>query len=815
MNGTTNTLPNGHPCTNGPMESSTNGFYYRTRTLPINMSQHHSCNDHQHHNNHHHQNNQHHHHQHQTQYDNNNNNNNQPLIVSISYRTLVATALSLLFVLIWSGVISGVLVTHSLREHEQAVNTADLFQLHKEVGSIAFQVGREMLYTLNITIGSFEHVHSMDQRTNDLNSIRKKWNRTDSTLKSVSQLLSTHGYLDFESDIQEQLIKLRGKCVDRIVQQWPQTNVSNMSMSNHIPPPPPPPTPPPFVSLIECVRSFEQSFHQLDTVLLKDFSWLGDNRHSKLTQTDLSIRNMPYTLFVRGIVRRFTTLGFGLIMVSSNFTHPVNMSEYLYHYFSSRQLIESSFVWNYRFLQKYLELDGSDYQSDMLLQCFDERRMQEHDFYVQMSSIFSRMFSIETLARIRSYIKKKNVETVERLLMVNGTDAHYVAEQDQNLLSIRLNTDLIEMMGLDNIERIMFNHDHLMNTIEQSHLKPSFDQLIRNQIGFMSRVQDFLNISISSHLTKATLNEQHNLLWHSVVSTLLSISSIISGLLLFCTVHKSRNPSRYGTSHNTQWANVRRRSTFGRRMRRRFWNLSPFTMFKSCFIRPFQSSSSSNCGATSPPRYPLLYKSGHVHCHRSCTATAPTTSSSPARNRFFSSPSNGPSPATNRKYNKISPPSYRMEKSITSSMGVNVPNQRSNASNSLARQMEAVDDNNRLMMTNHSNMIQQSLNDDVVDDDILPQCCVSQCSDANCPIDSDDPVSACSKCAATGKCATCCPYERDENDQRTTQCNNKIKETNHDNGGDDDDDETVSSKQSIDSSSELNNNIADGSEVKK
>lgn len=301
----------------------------------------------------------------------------------------------------------------------------------------------------------------MDQRTNDLNSIRKKWNRTDSTLKSVSQLLSTHGYLDFESDIQEQLIKLRGKCVDRIVQQWPQTNVSNMSMSNHIPPPPPPPpTPPPFVSLIECVRSFEQSFHQLDTVLLKDFSWLGDNRHSKLTQTDLSIRNMPYTLFVRGIVRRFTTLGFGLIMVSSNFTHPVNMSEYLYHYFSSRQLIESSFVWNYRFLQKYLELDGSDYQSDMLLQCFDERRMQEHDFYVQMSSIFSRMFSIETLARIRSYIKKKNVETVERLLMVNGTDAHYVAEQDQNLLSIRLNTDLIEMMGLDNIERIMFNHDH-------------------------------------------------------------------------------------------------------------------------------------------------------------------------------------------------------------------------------------------------------------------------------------------------------------------------------------------------------------------
>ena len=133
------------------------------------------------------------------------------------------------------------------------------------------------------------------------------------------------------------------------------------------------------------------------------------------------------------------------------------MSEYFHYYYSSRQLIESSFVWNYRFLQKYLELDRTDYQADLLVHFFESRRAQENDFYQKMSSIFSRMFSIESLNRIRSYIKKKNVESVERLL-VNGSKTNYVADQDANLVTIQLNTDLIELLGLENIEQVMFNH---------------------------------------------------------------------------------------------------------------------------------------------------------------------------------------------------------------------------------------------------------------------------------------------------------------------------------------------------------------------
>lgn len=146
------------------------------------------------------------------------------------------------------------------------------------------------------------------------------------------------------------------------------------------------------------------------------------------------------------MVHRFTSLGLGLLLVRSNFTQPFNMSEYFHFYFSSRQLIESSFVWNYRFLQKYLELDRTDYQADMLLAFFDSRE--------KMSSIFSRFFSMETLNRIRTYIKKKNVETVERQL-ANGSRTKF---QDTNILSIQLDTDLIESMGLENIEQVLFNH---------------------------------------------------------------------------------------------------------------------------------------------------------------------------------------------------------------------------------------------------------------------------------------------------------------------------------------------------------------------
>ena len=138
----------------------------------------------------------------------------------------------------------------------------------------------------------------------DSNLFSSKWNTTDSNLRKLSKTLASKGYIDFESDLQNQLEKFRSKCVHQVSNQWPSIVNANNTAGTAILQP----------LLTECVRTFEQNFNTLDTILLKDTTWFNE-RYSKHTMTDLVIRNMPKTLFVRGLVQRFTTLGLGLILV--------------------------------------------------------------------------------------------------------------------------------------------------------------------------------------------------------------------------------------------------------------------------------------------------------------------------------------------------------------------------------------------------------------------------------------------------------------------------------------------------------------------
>ena len=142
---------------------------------------------------------------------------------------------------------------------------------------------------------------SLDE-TNILECVRGKWIKTDQILKQVASNLASKGYADFESDVQSRVEKLRSTCVQQVTSQWQTLQTTNGSFNTLFP------------ALADCVRLFQQSFHTLDTLLLKDTQWMNE-KHSKLTLTDMMIRNMPYTLFVRGMVHRFTTLGFGLILV--------------------------------------------------------------------------------------------------------------------------------------------------------------------------------------------------------------------------------------------------------------------------------------------------------------------------------------------------------------------------------------------------------------------------------------------------------------------------------------------------------------------
>lgn len=64
--------------------------------------------------------------------------------LTVSPRAIGLFALSLVFILIWSTVISSVLVNHSLKEHQIARDTFELFQTHRDVSLLAFEVGQEM-----------------------------------------------------------------------------------------------------------------------------------------------------------------------------------------------------------------------------------------------------------------------------------------------------------------------------------------------------------------------------------------------------------------------------------------------------------------------------------------------------------------------------------------------------------------------------------------------------------------------------------------------------------------------------------------------
>lgn len=121
------------------------------------------------------------------------------------------------------------------------------------------------------------------------------------------------------------------------------------------------------------------------------------------------------------------------------------MSDYFHYYYSSRQQIESSFLWNVRFFQKYLDLETSEYQTEMLINFFNDRRLLEQDNYHKMSYIFSQLFTTDSVNRIRSQIKKKNVEIV-----VTKFD-----QQDANSVNIQLNSELLEAFGLRQIEQIV------------------------------------------------------------------------------------------------------------------------------------------------------------------------------------------------------------------------------------------------------------------------------------------------------------------------------------------------------------------------
>lgn len=214
---------------------------------------------------------------------------------SLSTCTISLLILSLVFIMIWSSVISTVLVTHSYYENESTKNMVDLFSLYNNIAQLTFALGREM--GMNFDLGIFfptitdllflvsslncslvEEVHQPEAATRRAEC----HNRTDLLLRQMSQTFVVKGFVNVESLIGDQLAGLRRECV------------------NH--------------SLADCVRLYQSLFSNLDLMAVKDNQWLVE-RHARMTVADMTLRTMPYMLFVNGAMHRFTALGLGWILV--------------------------------------------------------------------------------------------------------------------------------------------------------------------------------------------------------------------------------------------------------------------------------------------------------------------------------------------------------------------------------------------------------------------------------------------------------------------------------------------------------------------
>lgn len=61
---------------------------------------------------------------------------------------------------------------------------------------------------------------------------------------------------------------------------------------------------------MNCVEIYERSFSMIDSIFFQENQKLGE-KFSKTLWIDFAIRNVPYSLFIRGVVNRFTALGLG------------------------------------------------------------------------------------------------------------------------------------------------------------------------------------------------------------------------------------------------------------------------------------------------------------------------------------------------------------------------------------------------------------------------------------------------------------------------------------------------------------------------
>lgn len=252
-------------------------------------------------------------------------------IIEVNFRYTALIAMCLGFLFIWSAVISSIFLKNNLDEQSLVEAPVDMFRNQERIGQIMFQIGQEMLFTVDALVSVQLNLTSTD----DLNqSVNFTWSLTDNEIAEVREEIEPPNDLVYLlATIESKLSLIR----------------FNLSLETEHP--------------LNTINSYKLIFDLAEQFTVERVMRQRKTHDSRwhLLTSFTEIQSAPYALFIKGMNRRFIELSYGTIyhigpQLFSYTDTEAEISNYFYYFYSSHELIENAFSWDVRIHHRYVEL---------------------------------------------------------------------------------------------------------------------------------------------------------------------------------------------------------------------------------------------------------------------------------------------------------------------------------------------------------------------------------------------------------------------------------------------------------------------------
>ena len=233
-------------------------------------------------------------------------------------------ALSVGFLLIWTCVISGLLLSSSLTDKAIGEDAEAIFNGHQDVGKVLFALGHEMISTVDLLL-------SQDSRSDAIGyskeALQVTWQMTDVILNQViaNNHMKLATYLQFPY---ERWMEFRGRSVSFKTDPRDAVNL-----------------------YLLVSRDLEKHYQKFTPSSIY-------YSPSNALKTPFVNTGISYSLFNSGLFQRFGEIALGTCYVRSLLM--INHTEFMDLQFGSRSLIEAAFQFHPRAQQRYYELRSSN-----------------------------------------------------------------------------------------------------------------------------------------------------------------------------------------------------------------------------------------------------------------------------------------------------------------------------------------------------------------------------------------------------------------------------------------------------------------------